>query len=354
MSPPPTTPAATRFVAPADAVSLLSPAAIAPAGGLAAPPCLIVNPRSFRSARGLGERAAALARAHGAEVLTLHTPTALNAAIDRVVARRQRHLIVLAGDGTVHAIAEHLARHHADGWRPDLLLLPGGRSNLTANDLVPGGRPLLMLEQALRRVADGRWDDSATVERRTLRVEQGAEAPRYGFFIAAALLDTIIRRCHAQRHRASGPLQDGHLSSLWCVLKLAALGLVGRSGLACPRLAVDAGPTGRLTDPIRLLLATTLPHTTGLLNPYADRGNGDLRLTAVARRAPRFWRQLPRLVTGRYNASMTTAAGYLSGRSARVEISGLDGYTLDGEEYAADPTLPVVWTAGPALRFLIP
>ena len=44
----------------------------------------------------------------------------------------------------------------------------------------------------------------------------------------------------------------------------------------------------------------------------------------------------------------------LSGRSERVEITGLLGYALDGEEYDTDPVRPVFITAGPRLRFLLP
>ena len=116
----------------------------------------------------------------------------------------------------------------------------------------------------------------------------------------------------------------------------------------------DAGACGRQRGAVRLLLITTLLHRSGLLDPYAARGAGELRVTSVARSAPRFWRSLPRLVTGRYSAFMNVDEGYLSDRCERLEITGLAGYTLDGEEFDADAARPLVITAGPRPRFLTP
>ena len=90
------------------------------------------------------------------------------------------------------------------------------------------------------------------------------------------------------------------------------------------------------------------------MDPYAARGAGELRVTPVARSAPRFRRSLPRLVTGRYSAFMNVDEGFLSGRCERPESAGLAGCTLDGGEFRADPARPLVITPGPRLRCLVP
>jgi hypothetical protein len=46
--------------------------------------------------------------------------------------------------------------------------------------------------------------------------------------------------------------------------------------------------------------------------------------------------------------------GYLSGRFAEAEITGLDGYALDGELIAADPARPLRLTHGIPMRMLRP
>ncbi|MDB5998322.1 MAG: diacylglycerol kinase, catalytic region [Rhizobacter sp.] len=312
---------------------------------------MIVNPLSYSAARGLASKAAGVARAHGAEVVVVNSLATLNAAVESILLRRQRQVIVLAGDGTVQAIVDQLASQAAGSWMPDLLVLPGGRSNLTSIDLVPGGRALATLELALKRASEQRWDE-AVVERATLRNEQSPAAPRHGFFVAAALVDSVIRWCHQQRADEGGAVHAGALSTVWCLLKLSALALVGRTGLSCPPLRIDTDACGRMSEPTRVLLATTLLHRTGLFNPYAPRGKGALRLTAVALRAPRFWRSLPRLLTQKFSKSMDLDNGYLSGACERIQITGLHGYSLDGEEFDADPLRPVTITLGPRMRFL--
>ncbi|MBX9793122.1 MAG: hypothetical protein K2Y02_02360 [Burkholderiaceae bacterium] len=314
------------------------------------PPCLIVNPRSFSASRGLAERATALARAHGAEVVTVDGPTTLRRAMETVLARRQRRVMVLAGDGTVCAVIDQLSSLPPGAWTPDLLVLPGGRTNLTAIDLGLGGSPLAALKRALLRAREPHGEE-AIEERRALRIEQSPAPPRHGFFFAGALIDSAIRQCHQRRIDHN---EHGALTTLTYVAKLGVRALFGRSGLTCPELRIDAGALGQQQGRVRLLLVSTLLHRTGLFDPYAPRGHGDVRLTSVSRDAPGIWRSVPRLLTGRYSTSMQATTGYLSGRCDSVQVTGLAGYMLDGEPFDADPARPLVITAGPRLRFLKP
>ena len=317
----------------------------------ATPPCLIVNPRSFSASRGLAAQAAALARAHEAEVVMVDGPASTVAAVESILARRQRQVMVLAGDGTVCAIVDQLCSLPPGTWVPDLLVLPGGRSNLTAADLVPGGTALATRKRALRLAHDGRWD-AAVQERCALRIEQSPAPARHGFFLAGAAIDSAIRQCH--QHRSDhGTLASG-LSTASYLMGLAVRSLFGRSGLSCPTLHLDAGACGTQHGLVRLLLVTTLLHRTGAFDPYAARGQGDVRVTSVSRAAPHFWRWLPRLLTGRYLPSMSADNGYLSGCCERLQVTGLAGYSLDGEAFDTDPARPITITTGPRLRFLSP
>jgi hypothetical protein len=124
-----------------------------------APPCLIVNPRSFSASRGFAQQASALARTHGAEIVTVDGPAALRAAVESILARRQRTVMVLAGDGTVCAIVDQLSNLAPGAWTPDLLILPGGRTNLTAVDLGTGSQSPADIEAG---AVDGRGISAAT------------------------------------------------------------------------------------------------------------------------------------------------------------------------------------------------
>lgn len=332
-------------------VSEIPAAPVAPARSQIRP-CLIVNPRSFRSSRGkLAARAVRLANAYGADVLQADQRSQVHAGLDTILARGQRRLFVLAGDGTVQAIVDRLATLPAGTPLPQLLVLGGGRTNLTAADLDGCGDVLKKLEAAFRHC---QGDAAFEVEdRHTLTIEQAPAPPRRGFFVAAGFVDSAIRAARHHRDSGRGAMRTGHLSTAWYLLKLAVLSVLGRSPLVCPDLDIDAPGCGRLRGPNRVLIATTLHHRGRLFNPYAERGEGVVRINAVAQRAP-FWRALPRLLTGKFTQRMNPQAGYLSGRCEGLTVHGVSGYSLDGEEFDTDPARPVVIRVGPRIGFLKP
>lgn len=319
----------------------------------ALPACLIVNPKSFRASRGdLAARAVTLGRAYGADVLEIDSTFNVLLALDQRLAQGVKRLFVLAGDGTIHAIVEHLARRPAASLQPELLLLGGGRTNLTAAEFGGNGDVLGKLEGALRRHRDRAVFESQ--DRALLRLEQDPLPARHGFFVAAGLVDEAIRECHDYQRGDVGWMRKSALATPLHLLKLALLGLIGRTRVKSPPMSVDAPPQGRVAGAMRILLVTTLEHRSGLYNPYAARGRGDLRITAVTSAARAFWLRLVLVATGRFQARMTADRGYLSGRCDRVEVRGLRHYALDGEEFDADPSRPVIIRSGTMLRFLSP
>lgn len=313
--------------------------------------CLIVNPKSFRASRdGLAARAIELARRHGGDVIEASTPDALAAALDRPLQQgRPLDLFVLSGDGTIQALIDLLMRLPADLPMPRLLVLGGGRSNLTAADLDGTGDVLAKLESAFTR------NRALRQTRRVLVVEQAPHPARHGFFLAGGLVDETIRACHQWRE-GGGALRRSHLGTMCCLMLMALGALVGRPKVRSPRLRVHAEGRGTIEGPMRVLLATTLVHRGGGFDPYAQRSEpgGSPRVTAVVAGARRFWRSLGRLLSGRFDSRMTPDGGYLSGRSEHIEVLGMRGYSLDGEAFACDPTRPVVIRGGARLEFLQP
>ncbi len=333
-----------------------APAAKAGAGECSSrPPCLIVNPRSFRASRGgLAEQAMALGRSHGAQVVAAGDPAELHEALEQMLKNpgHPQDLAVLAGDGTVQAIVDHLAARPAGVALPRLLVLGGGRTNLTAWELGGRGAVLQKLAAALERWREGRPFEAQT--RATLRVEQSPAPPRHGFFVAAGLIDYVIRACHAHRAGTTSELRSGHVATPLSLLHLALGAILGGEPIPRDELRVSARGYATPSLPSRLLIATTLQNRHGLLDPYADRGEGEVRFTAVGARGAGFWLRLPTLAMGRFTPRMSPERGFLSGRCSGLEVLGLSGYALDGEKFEADPARPVRIGPGPRLTFLCP
>lgn len=316
-------------------------------------PRVIINPLSFRaSRRGLAHRVAAVARNHGLEVLHASSPAEFEATLDHLRALRADQIWMLAGDGTIHATADYLAQHARDGWSPALLLLGGGRANVVPRD-VGGYPPWKRFNAALEKLRDGR----GLAEERllTLRVEQEGVAPRYCFVLAGAVIHAGIRLCQQHRARGTSWLHRSWLADPYVLMKIAAQVWAGRSPLPpYADLQVRVNGMELMREPMRVLMVTTLQMRESLYNPYAPRGAGAVRITAVAANARHFWRKLPGMLKGRFDDDMTVQQGYLSGRFPSVEITGMDGYALDGEPVAADPSRPVRLSGGIEMRVLRP
>jgi hypothetical protein len=334
-------------------LSLAAAGECSAASDAAALPWLVINRHSFRASRGgLAARAAALARSHGLPVAEAVNAEEFHATLDRLRQLRVQQLWVLAGDGTVHAIAQYLASQPGGGWSPALLLLGGGRANIVPRDC-GGYPPWSSLQAALQNLRAGR----AMVEESlpTLCVEQDGSPAQHGFLLAGAVIYAGVRLCREHRSRGRSWLHRSWIADPYVLLKLAVQVWLGRSPLpsAYDDMHVKTS-VAVLRAPMRVVLATSLQLRAGLYNPFAKRGAGAVRLTAVAATARHFWRHLPAILMGRFGAKMNLVDGYLSGRFDSAEVLGLDGYALDGELFTTDPARPVRIGSGIALRVLRP
>jgi hypothetical protein len=150
------------------------------------------------------------------------------------------------------------------------------------------------------------------------------------------------------RHRSW--FADPYVLLRWALRTL----VLRRPQVPFPQCTVRLAGMGELSGPMRLLAASTLEMRCNLYNPFAARGTGPVRITAIADRAPPMWRLLPALFRGRFDGNMNAAGGILSGRGERAELLGISGYALDGEIFTVDPSRPVIFAAGVTLRVLRP
>jgi Diacylglycerol kinase catalytic domain len=317
----------------------------------AASACLLINPTSYRVARGsLLADVERLANSHGTEIFRASTLAEFYEALDLLRARRQQRLLVLSGDGTAHAVAQYLARANQAAWSPELMFLAGGRANIVPRD--GGGYPAM---KALRKVLAATREQRALAveELPLLQVEQEGSESRQGFVFAAAMFDAGVRICAEHRARGSGWLHRSWIADPYALLRLGCQVMAGRSPLpAYPQLTIRTAQGASLAAPMRLVTASTLPLRNSLFRPFAPRGSGAVQITAVSADAAKFWRRLPAMIRGRFSAEMNTASGYLSERSDAVVLQGLAEYSLDGEPVSCDPNQSLRLTAGIKLRLL--
>jgi diacylglycerol kinase family enzyme len=315
--------------------------------GLAA----LINPLSFRmSLRDRARRSAERVERRGGEVFEVSGLEEIEAALEEATRRAVSRLVIAGGDGTLQGTVSWLARHLDRDRLPELIVLSAGRTNYVAGDIGSRHHFPDTLEAILRA-------DPASlhpVERSTLELYHPRLGQQHGFFMAAATLDEIIRYVHRWQAAKDNWWRRRHAASTLGVLSLGGRLMTGRHRFDFPPLAVECDSLGRLDGACRFLLLTTLTHEGSLVDPYAARGSGALRITAVRRGARGFPIRFPRLVRGAFSESMSRKNGYLSGRCSNIRVHNLARITLDGQEFDLDPDTPLEVRAGPTFRFLRP
>lgn len=316
-------------------------------GGLAA----LINPLSFRmSLRDRASRTAERVRAHGGSVFEVSDLTQIEKALEQIRRQPVRHLVVAGGDGTLQGTVSWLARNLPPESTPQLILLSAGRTNYVADDIGTRSHFLETLETVLSRTPD----QLHPVDRPTLKLEHPSIGEQHGFFLAGAMIDEVIRYVHRWQAERDTWLRRRHAASTAGVLSLAWRWALGRYRFDLPRLAIETDGLGCADAECRFLMMSTLNHDDSLVDPYARRGNGPLRLTAVRAGAKRLPLRLSKVARGRFSAAMTSENGYISGYCSRVMIKNLTCITLDGQEFDLDGRHPLVVSPGPAFRFLRP
>ncbi len=315
-----------------------------------APLAALINPLSFRMRiHDASALSSDRVRAHGGVVYPVTNLIEIEQSLRQATRDGIGRLVLAGGDGTLQGAVSWLLRNCPNDDLPDLIVLAAGRTNYVAADIGTRSNFIATLEAVLARPLA----QLHPIDRHTLECRHPSIGIQHGFFLAGAIVDETLRHAHHEQGRGGARLRQYAASSL-SVIGLLWRAVLGRHRFELPQLDIDAGPLGRFQGRCRFLLATSLPLQAHLVDPYARRGQGELRLTVIGAKARRWRTRLPRILLGRFGATMTSESGYLSGRIESATLSGIERITLDGQEFDLDPSQPLELRTGPRLRFLRP
>lgn len=261
-------------------------------------------------------------------------------------------VIVVGGDGTLHAVLGALL----DGGRatplPALLAVPAGTTNMSALDLGIAGEPVAVLSRFRARLEQSAAAGMPATSRPVLRVTWPGARPLYGMFFGAGIIARGVE--YFTRHVRATGLTGEAASGLVVARFLGALLRGGDGGLTAPVRArfeqvpgLDVAPQACVA-----ILASVLDRLLLGMRPYWGAQNAPIHVTAVRSRPARLWRHLLPLLRGR-GQGLRPADGYVSANVHRCGLC-LDGpFVIDGQRYDAAGAALVLTTAGP-VSFLRP
>ena len=309
---------------------------------------VISNPASRHNTQGgLRSIGTALAAQPRIRHCLARTPTEIETALTELAAAGVRCVVLNGGDGTVQAALTTLALRSPFATPPQLLVLAGGTTNMSAYDLGSHGKPAALLGALLA-------GQLTSTRRRVLEVREADGTARCGFFLTAGGLPQAVRECRAFRDRSRLPgLGGAPGTAVWIVGRLARL-LLGRAPFAPLPLILETSDTPAVTRETFLLLASTQQRLALGIRPWWNGAGGVIRITTISRPARWLALALPGLLRGRPPAFANSAAGYDSRSTDAFTLTPGGGYALDGEDYFPPAGSALAVRAGAEFEFLCP
>ncbi|TXI20715.1 MAG: diacylglycerol kinase [Nitrosomonas sp.] len=244
-------------------------------------------------------------------------------------------LVIVAGDGTTHAILGHLFTLLAPEKWPVLMIIPGGTTNMTPLDLGMRGKP----ERILMRLRDYLLQPATPdlVQRPALRIEQRGMAPIYGMFFATGLIARGVKFSRSPVKQIG--ITGGFFTFLIMLRSLAGMitgRIIGidRSNDEWAPVAMSMTLASGKSHQGTYLFALVSALDCLLLNirPYWGREPEPLHVTWVGQQHKRLWRSLWPLISGNGEV-LQEKDGYHSHNTHDLTVLIDDEYIVDGELY---------------------
>ena len=311
---------------------------------------LLLNPKGGQASKRSAAIQNVLTETPNVIVREASNTLEFKASLDRLLQADIDLLVIVAGDGTIHATLSHLfTTYPTDKW-PVLLLVPGGTTNMTSLDLGICGKPDKVLERLKAFLLQP--SNPTLITRPTLCIEQSGKDKVYGMFFAIGL---VARGVKFSRSSIKQSGITGGIFTILIMLRSLAGMLFGKHKSEWSPVELSAMEADGETRKKTYLFALVSALDCLLLDirPYWGAENAPLHVTMVDQQRKRFWRSLWPLLSGRGH-TLKEQDGYTSHNTHTVEFLMDDEYIVDGELYqASSQNGPLRISATDPVTFLV-
>jgi len=252
-------------------------------------------------------------------------------------------IMINGGDGTIGLVLSALLNDAPYRTPPPLVILPSGKTNMTAGSWSLKNNSKQDLELFLKRYSKGILDQT-TVSRNILTIHEENQEPKHGAFFGSADIVEGILYCRKYIYPMGLPNSISHVLSIAALLTRAVM----NNNASNIVQTVDSANNWREEAIFFALVLTTMDKLLLGIECKTSQGQGPINymslkpgFMSIFAAAPHMIKQ--RLVSG-YNRIV---------RNSRSITLSFDGhYTLDGEIYLANKTKPLTITSNHVLRFI--
>ncbi len=315
--------------------------------------CLL-NPMGGQTRKSLSAIQQALNEIPGIIVFEAADAMTFKTAIDQLIRADIDLLLIVAGDGTTHAILSQLFATLALSKWPILMVIPGGTTNMTSLDIGIHDKP----EQALHRLRDYLLTPSAPklAQRPALCIEQAGIDPIYGMFFAVGLVARGVKfsRSPVKQLGITGGIFTFLIMLRSLIGMIIDMILNRHQSEWAPVKMTLIEDNGRVHQGTYLFaLVSALDCLLLNMRPYWGREPAPLHVTLVNQQHKRLWRSLWPLLSGGGHV-LKEKDGYNSHNTYSLVIHMEDEYIVDGELYRSTSAHePLRITATNPITFLV-
>lgn len=285
--------------------------------------------------------------------VTIHEATnsrEFQASMDSLLRTEIDLLVIIGGDGTIHAVLSYLFATLQPGKWPVLMLVPGGTTNMTSLGLGVQGKP----EQVLQRLYDCllKPSEPVLVTHPVLRIEQTGSKRIHGMFFAVGLVARGVRFSRSSIKQLG--ITGGIFTILIMLRSLAGM-ILGRhqAEWGPVELAMSTANREASKGTYLFALVSTLDCLLLGIRPYWGKAQAPLHVTMVDQHRKHLWRSLWPLLSGRGH-QLKEQDGYHSHNVNTLELLMDDEYIVDGELYQASSLNgPLCISATDPVTFLV-
>lgn len=258
-------------------------------------------------------------------------------------------LVIVAGDGTSHAIFGHLFTASAPADWPLILIVPGGTTNMTPLDLGMQGKPAQIIQRLHHFLRQPTTPE--LVQRPVLRIEQAGMQPIYGMFFAVGLVARGVKFSRSPIKQTG--ITGGTFTALIMLRSLFGMLFGNQQNAWAPVTMTLTEADGRTHRGTYLFALVSALHCLLLnIRPYWGTEPEPLHVTLVEQQRKRLWRSLWPLISGGGHV-LREKEGYYSHNTASLTIEMDDEYIVDGELYRSASQSPITIAATEPVTFLV-
>ncbi len=292
---------------------------------------MLLNPASGKVKKKIHHVRKIISDIPGVIVAEATCPEEFIPILDSFYLQKITNLIIIAGDGTVQSALSYYISISKGDKIPNILILPGGTTNMTASDIGIKGFEVNL--KKTKNIFAGNLQ-TKHINKPLLKIELQDKPAMYGFFFGAGIIASGVK--YFNKHIKKSGL-TGEIISIAAIVPFIFKLLLAPESNKLGQAMLEIETDGVKKKPMCTLVffATTLDRLLYGLRPYWGNTKKPIHVTFIKAQANRLWRSLISIIFNRGHY-LNESDGYNSFNNHKISMRLNSSYIIDGEIFNSE------------------